>query len=430
MTTLPAPHALLANITTWIMTLGIGTNNISAPDVSPYHSSIFINSNLARVLLASYKLTGNKTHLAEGLRWCDSFVAAQVTATTHDGNATGGWWNTGYDELYVADTGTAVTALAVCQDLFPKNSYLDALLRFATFVQRGTRTVPRCTPMLPKNLQQGCAFESDGKNETSAGWVITSGKDAGALGDGYYQGMLNSQPYTIATATVGGAFYAEMAAVGRRAGLSTAQLQTFRAIATNATRWLAGLVNQSDGTIPYVITPPTSAPHAYQCISYTAEAFVDVSLRFGDGAVNGAEHLHLLARLNATVEYVLATQDGGSGALLPNGTAGEVQRAPRAVTLLQWFYLSQARRRAQAQQRVRRAQRAAVEASDDGEGESVSAIAPPDSRIATALAKYIGYLGTAEGAAASGLNTLALPTGFIGLAVADLIEPWVTFARP
>lgn len=92
MTGLPAPHALLANITAWIMTLGIGTNNISAPDISPYHSSIFINSNLARVLLASYKLTGNKTHLSEGLRWCDSFVAAQVTATTHDGKDVGGWW--------------------------------------------------------------------------------------------------------------------------------------------------------------------------------------------------------------------------------------------------------------------------------------------------------------------------------------------------
>ena len=26
-----------------------------------------------------------------------------------------------------------------------------------------------------------------------------------------------------------------------------------------------------------------------------------------------------------------------------------------------------------------------------------------------------------------GINRLALPTGFIGLAIADLIEPWCTF---
>ena len=286
--------------------------------------------------------------------------------------------------------------------------------------------------MLPKNMPQGCNFDS-GKNETSAGWVITSGKDAGALGDGYYQGMLNSEPYTISTATTGGAFYAEMAAIGKRAGLSAAQLATFRAIATNATRWLVGLVNQSDGKIPYVITPSTSEPHTYQCISYTAEAFVDVSLRFG-----GDGDASLLEKLNATVEYVLATQDASTGALLPGGTAGEVQRAPRAVTLLQWFYLSQARR---AQQQARKAAQrtaTAVESRDgdgdgDGEGDGdgdVSTFAPPDARIATALAKYIGYLGTAEGAATSGLNKLALPTGFIGLAVADLIEPWVTFSKP
>ena len=94
---LPKPNALLAQMTAWIMTLGVGNNHIANTSVSPYSSSIFINSNLARVLLASYKLTGNQDHLAEGLAWCDAFVAAQQIATTHDGSQQGGWWNTGYD---------------------------------------------------------------------------------------------------------------------------------------------------------------------------------------------------------------------------------------------------------------------------------------------------------------------------------------------
>ena len=119
--------------------------------------SIFINSNLARVLLASYKLTGERAHLNEGLSWCDAFVDAQVPSLTHDGTQMGGWWNTGYDDLYIADTGTAVTALALCHDLHPKPEYLQAMTRFATFVEGGTAQTPQCEPMLPKHPT--CSFD-------------------------------------------------------------------------------------------------------------------------------------------------------------------------------------------------------------------------------------------------------------------------------
>lgn len=382
---LPAPRALLARIAAWIMTLGVGSNNVST-SVSPYHSSIFINSNMARVLLASFKLTGDASHLAEGLRWCDAFVADQVPAYTHDGKRVGGWWNTGYDTLYIADTGTAVTALALCQDLRPKPAYLEALLRFATFVQLGTNSTPRCVPKL--STHAACEFDS-GLGERASGWVHGAGTpDAGALGDGYYQGRLNLEPYTISTATTGGAFYAELSVVGARAGLPSQALASHRTIATNAAKWLVSIV-APNGSIPYIITPATSLPHTYQCISYTAEAFIDVSLRFGSAAVPG-----MLEKLNKTVEYVLA-QQAPSGALLPNGTSGEVQRSPRAASLLQWWLLN----------------------------------GSPDARVADALERYVGWLSTDEGAKASGLNALALSTGFIGLALADLIEPWVTFAH-
>jgi hypothetical protein len=57
----------------WIMTLGLRTNNITGAK-DTLKTSIFINGNLARVLLASYRLTGNKDHLDEGLSWCDTFI--------------------------------------------------------------------------------------------------------------------------------------------------------------------------------------------------------------------------------------------------------------------------------------------------------------------------------------------------------------------
>ena len=52
------------------------------------------------------------THLDEGLRWCDTFVSIQHSQPTHDGKGIAGWWDTGYSELYIADTGT----VAACPD--------------------------------------------------------------------------------------------------------------------------------------------------------------------------------------------------------------------------------------------------------------------------------------------------------------------------
>ena len=66
---MPLPSAslkpLLASIAAWIMTLDLGSNEInSAIAVDSCNTSIFINGNLARVLLASHRITGDEKHLA------------------------------------------------------------------------------------------------------------------------------------------------------------------------------------------------------------------------------------------------------------------------------------------------------------------------------------------------------------------------------
>jgi hypothetical protein len=50
--------------------------------------------------------------------------------------------------------------------------------------------------------------------------------------------------------------------------------------------------------------------------------------------------------------------------------------------------------------------------------------------LAAAASSLQGYLLDKTNWNVYGINRLALPTGFIGLAVADLIEPWCTFAPP
>jgi hypothetical protein len=103
------------------------------------------------VLLAASKITGNSTYRAEGLRWCDAFVAKQLPINTSTGKAAG-YWDTGYHEVFIADTGTAVAALAVgwhIADAPRKDKYLDAMQKYHLFVTEGCTKAPTNPPVDP-----------------------------------------------------------------------------------------------------------------------------------------------------------------------------------------------------------------------------------------------------------------------------------------
>ena len=417
---LPAPSALLpllARICAWIMTLNLSGNYIpKAADCNTATGSgcrsIFINGNLARVLLASYKITGNKAHLKEGMSWCDTFVSLQHDGMSGDGKETVGWWDTGYDELYIADTGTAVTTLALCYDLSKgmdarRAAYMGALRKFDKFVRLGIDKTPQCNPpILPGKTS--CSYDGNGSETSAHGWIkgASAGDDRGGVGDGYYKGRLNLPPYTISTALSGGVFYAEMYALANATTTtkktsapssvpsssppsSADDRSTYASIAHGAVGWLLRK-KYANGTIPYIIDPPTSEPHEYQSITYSAEAFVDLHLRFGAAA------LPMLKQLAKTIDFLLMKQ-GPSGALLPNGTAGEIYRSARATSLMQWWFMN---------------------------------IEPSNEKLARAISRYVvDWLQSAEGAAKEGVAARALPSGFIGLVAADLIQPWATFVE-
>ena len=375
-----AAKLILRNISNWILQTSLPTNNLTNTQDS-LKTSIFINGNLARVLLASSSIFDDEpAYLSTGLLWCDAFVKLQHDQDTHDGRSAGGWWDTGYSDLFIADTGTAVTCLALCYDMTHdtqrKSNYMNAMLKFSEFVVNGTSTTPKCT------FTPSCQYDALG-NETEVAATFLVGD--GSLGDGYYEHRLNTPSYTIATATTGGAFFSELYALTGRSD--------FKAMATKATEWLLKHV-EKNGTIPYYIYPPTTVPHEYQCTSYSTEAIVDV--------------VHLRSLLNSTVvdidaiskrmvDYLLRNQQP-SGELIDPAVAsvGEQQRSPRAMSLLQWYF--------------ERTQ---------------------DPRASAAIEKYIHFLMTpaAFDPKTYGVNSFALISGFVGLALADYIQPWCTFVK-
>ena len=88
--------ALLVTIADWILESGVGSNQLNNATYWDPPDAIFVNGNLARVLLAAGKITGKSEYGAVGLQWCDAFVTVQQQLTTSTG-LPGGYWDTGYD---------------------------------------------------------------------------------------------------------------------------------------------------------------------------------------------------------------------------------------------------------------------------------------------------------------------------------------------
>ena len=287
-------------------------------------ASIFVNGDLARILMASYRLSKNGTYLFHALGWCDSFVAQQRTVPTFDGSGTAGYWYTGYAEgpgsktpetqgLYLADTGTAVTALAVGYKLALEAAparapaYLQALTRFVTLVERG------------------CKRGLVGSAAASPGWLISSGADSGALGCGYYEGALSLDAYTVGTSITGGCFLALMANI-----TSTARLGT---LADGAIHWLAQqVIAQGDGQVPLRIAgkPPKTtcagSDTCYDAIAYATEGVVGASFYASPPDATA---------FNLTVRYLVRSQnaDGSWG----KRCCGDQLRSHRSASLLSWY---------------------------------------------------------------------------------------------
>jgi hypothetical protein len=182
----------------------------------------YVTGNLARTLLAAGKITGNKSYTDEGLAWADTFCTQQRNTTSAAGSPAGFW----PAEIYFADTGTGVTALAYAVHLadtpWRKARYLEVLTRYASYVLEGCASPPG-----NESTRWGHPI---GTEPHPYSWIIQTGPDAGALGDGYWNGTLNDWPYTIATATTGAAFFAELFALTEN--------DTYKTVANGAVDWL------------------------------------------------------------------------------------------------------------------------------------------------------------------------------------------------
>ena len=122
-------------------------------------------------------------------------------------------------------------------------------------------------------------------------------------------------------------------------------------------------------------------------LTYCSEGLIGAHTHLGD-----AELKKEIAReVKPCVEWLLAAQnpDGSWGV----AQSADQQRSPGVVTLLVWYYRT-------------------VE---------------PDPRIHQAVCKYCQFLLRPANSKAYGVKQLVRTTGFVGLAVTELIQPGVAF---
>lgn len=277
--------------------------------------------------------------------------------------------------VYFGDTGTAVTTLAMCEELAIARQSAAACYSCgsSTVVYSQALASRRRLIVPPDTRSRWSVTRASCEKETKTHWlagerlhqmdgsskpakvtwprpaafpsihsilfcdtcVLTQKDlwlaDKGAVGCGYYLKHLSTLPYVIATGTTGGAFFAELANLTADAAARSALLSDAEA----AMQWTAGVVMPS-GEIPYILDGKTDTKTwPLDTIAYVTEGIV------GLDAYSPDARAELAKGFESTVNYLVDTQlkDGSWGAL----RSADQQRSPRVLTLLSWWLQVQAR---------------------------------------------------------------------------------------
>jgi hypothetical protein len=357
----------LRDISDWIMSLDLGSGKLK--NTEDTDQSIFINGNFARVLVSAYRHTGEEKYKNEALRWADGFCNQQQLTITSQINQGGFWADFPrrdivlYSNIYFGDMGTAATALSVISQ--HADSKRQSL--YLDCLKRMALFVTEGSIRDPQFLGR----------DTTESFIIKTGEHRGALGCGYYRGHLSMEPYTISTATTAGAFMSQMYKLTNE--------PEYRNISKDAVNWLLK-VREADGEIPYMLDGKELDTWPLDTLTYCSESFLGV-YRF----MNDSEKAEFAEDIRPTIDWILTNQndDGTWGQL----RSPDQQRSPGVVSLLNWYYVN-------------------IE---------------QDQAVKKAVKKYFAYMLVPENSKSYGIKELVRTTGFLGLAVSEILEPDSTF---
>jgi len=353
----------LESICQWSIKAELRSGELKIP--AKRRTSIFINSNLARILVAGYELTGKTEYLEEALLWYDRLVDLQQIITTPDGKEAGYWGDFSPDgNIYLGDAGTSTTALAVAVRFAEgerREKYMKSLELYANFVRFGTKEDPQ------------------GRNrEGATGWIIKEGEDTGAIGCGYYKNELSTAPYTISTSVTGAAFFSCLYKLTGN--------PEYQKIAENAVQWLFARQDPF-GVFPYLLHNFQLDDWPLDTMSYVADGLISCYINS-----DNIQFKKFIEKKSARSIQWLLNQQNSKG-VWGKMRSEDQQRSQGVLGFLVWYY------------------------NDVGQYQ----------RIQKTILANINFFLNPENSAYFGVNELPITTGFVGLGIAEVLEPGITY---
>lgn len=265
--------------------------------------AIFVGGYYMRTLVAGWEILGDRRYLETAEAYADRLLAKQSPK---------GYWATGYGNIYLADTGSALGLFAVLYKYAPperQQRYLKAVERYAKAVQ------------------------SDGLINPSGAF----GVGFHAKLDGTITGPYPDE-YTISSALSGGEIFTWL--------YRRTKNDHYRQVAHKALQWVLGTMRQ-DGAIPYVLAGQGADLHkhgdpqndynlwqknVYQSSSYVGEGII----AFDEHCGNRAWRDEVRERIRPQIEFLIRTQNA-DGTWAPVDS-NDQKRTPGIADLLIWYY--------------------------------------------------------------------------------------------
>ena len=265
--------------------------------------SIFITGYYMRTLVAGYEIFGERRYLDTATAYADTLLRYQSDR---------GYWGTGYGNIYLADTGSAIALFTVLHkhvDEARRKQYFESILKYVT------------------------AIEKDGLINPS-----------GAIGTGWYatkDGVITApfrDEYTISSALTGAQIFTWMYHMTKE--------DRYRHVAINALRWIMTTMRE-DGVIPYVLAghgsvlgkvgDPKNDYNLWERWRYDTATYVGEGVIAFDLYCDQPEwKAEIRKKISPHIEFLIKSQNADGTWAVP-GSADQ-KRSPGVVNFLIWYH--------------------------------------------------------------------------------------------
>ena len=265
--------------------------------------SIFIAGYYMRTLVAGYEILGEQNYLTTAIAYADTLLHYQSER---------GYWGTGYGNIYLADTGSAIALFTVLYkhvDQIQRKKYFDAILKYVTAIKEDSLINP--------------------SGAIGTGWYATK--------EGIITGSFRDE-YTISSALTGAQIFTWM--------FHMTNEDAYRQVAFNALRWILSTM-RADGVIPYILASHGSAygkigdakndynlwdKWRYDTATYVGEGIIAFDLYCNQPEWKN----EIRKKIKPHIEFLISSQNEDGTWAVPGSS--DQKRSPGVVNFLIWYH--------------------------------------------------------------------------------------------